>query len=127
MTELSDTLNLLRDRISRYQGKRINEQNTRATLITPLLRALGWDTEDLEQVHSEYRYHPSDNPVDYALLDLRKPRLLVEAKALGRDLGDHKWAGQIMGYASVAGAEWVVLTDGNEYRIYNASIQAAAK
>ena len=25
-----------------------------------------------------------------------------------------------MGYASVAGVEWVVLTDGNEYRIYNA-------
>ena len=24
-----------------------------------------------------------------------------------------------MGYASVAGVEWVVLTDGNEYRIYN--------
>ena len=24
-----------------------------------------------------------------------------------------------MGYAIVAGVEWVVLTDGNEYRIYN--------
>ena len=51
-------------------------------------------------------------------MDQGKPRLFVEAKALGRNLDDPKWASQIMGYASVAGVEWVVLTDGNEYRIY---------
>ena len=34
-----------------------------------------------------------------------------------------------MGYASVAGVEWVVLTDGNEYRIYNthATVPVAEK
>jgi hypothetical protein len=58
--------------------------------------------------------------VDYGLLVLRTPKLFVEAKPLGENLGDNKWAGQIMGYASVAGVEWIVLTDGNEYRIYNA-------
>ena len=117
MNALHDVIALIRKRIARYQGESINEQNTKATLIAPLLRALGWDVEDLEEVHREYRHHPSDNPVDYALLDLRTPRLFVEAKALGRDLSDRKWANQIMGYAGVAGVEWVVLTDGNEYRI----------
>ena len=120
MPDLEQALAQIRDRLTRYEGEGINEQNTKATLIAPLLRALGWDVEDLEEVHREYRHHPSDNPVDYALLDLRTPRLLVEAKALGRDLSDRKWANQIMGYASVAGVEWVVLTNGNEYRIYNA-------
>ena len=120
MSALHDALALIRERLTRYEGEAINEQNTKATLIAPLLRALGWDVEDLEEVHREYRHHPSDNPVDFALLDLRTPRLFVEAKALGRNLSDRKWANQIMGYASVAGVEWVVLTDGDEYRIYNA-------
>ena len=120
MTALSDALAPIRDRLTRYQGEGINEQNTKATLIAPLLRALAWDVEDLEEVHCEYRHRPSDNPVDYALLDLRTPRLFVEVKALGQNLSDRRWASQIMGYASVAGVEWVVLTDGNEYRIYNA-------
>ena len=35
-------------------------------------------------------------------------------------MSDRRWAHQIMGYATVAGVEWVVITDGNEYRIYNA-------
>ena len=58
--------------------------------------------------------------MDYALLLLRTPRLFVEAKALGQNLDDRRWAHQIMGYATVAGVEWVVITDGDEYRIYNA-------
>ena len=45
--------------------------------------------------------------------------LFVEAKALGGNLNDRRWANQIMGYAAVAGVEWVVLTNGDEYRIYN--------
>ncbi len=53
---------------------------------------------------------------------LRKPRLLVEAKGLGDVLSDRKWIGQILGYAAVAGVEWCVLTDGNEYRFYNATV-----
>ena len=92
MTALSDALAPIRDRLTRYQGEGINEQNTKATLIAPLLRALAWDVEDLEEVHREYRHRPSDNPVDYALLDLRTPRLFVEAKALGQNLSDRRWA-----------------------------------
>lgn len=50
---------------------------------------------------------------------LREPRLFIEAKSLGENLDVRRWANQIMGYASVAGVEWVVLTNGDEYRIYN--------
>jgi hypothetical protein len=57
--------------------------------------------------------------VDYALFLLRTPRLFIEAKPLGERIDDGKWASQILTYATVAGVEWVVLTDGNEWRIYN--------
>ena len=119
MSAVQDVLPVIRERIALHQGQGINEMSTRAVLINPMLKALGWDSEDLELVQQEYRFQSSDNPVDYALMEGGKPSLFVEAKALGKDLGDQKWASQIMGYAIVAGVEWVVLTDGNEYRIYN--------
>lgn len=108
------------ERIDRHRGKNIGEQNTKLALINPVLRALGWDVEDLEDVRSEFRRVPSDKPVDYALMLARSPRLFVEAKALDENLEDRRWANQIVSYATVAGVEWVVLTNGNEYRIYNA-------
>jgi hypothetical protein len=120
MTELSEALESVRKKIARYQGKQMNEQNTKTALIHPVLRALGWDVGDLDQVQQEYKRRPRDKPVDYALLVMRTPRLFVEAKALGQDVSDRKWANQIMGYATVAGVEWVVITNGDEYRIYNA-------
>ena len=119
MPSLSETLAEVRRRIQQSSRRHLNEQNTKATLIEPVLRALGWDVEDIEEVQREFRVKKRDKPVDYGLLVLRTPRLFLEAKALGENLDDRRWANQIMGYASVAGVEWIVLTDGNEYRIYN--------
>jgi hypothetical protein len=120
MTDLAMVLAQARERVARHRGAAIGEQNTKATLIEPILRALGWDLEDLEEVRREYRRISADNPVDYALHLLRTPRLFVEAKGLDENLDDRRWASQIMGYAVVAGVQWVVLTNGDEYRIYNA-------
>lgn len=117
--DLEQALLTVRDRIARHQRENIGEQDTKAALIVPVLRALGWDVEDLEDVKLEYRRRPSDNPVDYALFLLRTPRLFIEAKSLGAHLDDGKWAAQILAYATVAGVEWVALTDGNAWRIYN--------
>lgn len=62
--ELRQTLSEVADRIGRYRGARIGEQNTKAALIVPVLRALGWDVEDLDEVQLEYRLKPGDRPVD---------------------------------------------------------------
>jgi hypothetical protein len=119
VTDLSLVLDTVRERIARHQRENIGEQDTKAALIVPVLRALGWDVEDPEDVKLEYRRRPADNPVDYALFLLRSPRLFIEAKSLGARIDDGKWASQILAYATVAGVEWVALTDGNEWRIYN--------
>jgi len=112
----------LRKRIQDIRDRKetIGEQNTKATLIEPLLSALGWDVEELEEVRREYRRKAQDKPVDYALFLVREPRLFIEAKALNEDLTNRKWASQILGYATVVGVRWCVLTDGDEYRLYNA-------
>jgi hypothetical protein len=85
-----------------------------------VIAALGWDVLDPDEVHREYRRRPADNPVDYALLLSRTPRLFIEAKGLGENIDDPKWANQTISYAAVAGVEWVALTDGAEWRLYNA-------
>lgn len=119
--KLLEALVRVRKRIDQIKGRRepIGEQNTKATLIDPILSALGWDLEELEEVIREYKRKPQDNPVDYAFFMLRSACLFVEAKALDKELNDRKWISQILGYATVVGVEWCVLTNGDEYRIYN--------
>ena len=122
MRELRDALKQCVERLdrSRRHPRRLGEQNTKASLIEPIIDALGWDIYDPDEVHREYRRRSSDNPVDYALLLVRTPRLFIEAKGLGENLDDPRWANQTISYAAVAGVEWVVLTDGSQWRIYNA-------
>ncbi|MEH1016666.1 hypothetical protein V6U90_26640 [Micromonospora sp. CPCC 206060] len=122
MNDLQDTLKQCVERVGRLrqQHQRVNEQNTKVVLIEPVIAALGWDIADLGEVHREYRRRGRDNPVDYGLLLLRTPRLFIEAKGLGENLDDPRWANQTISYAAVAGVEWVALTDGAEWRVYNA-------
>ncbi|WP_345048312.1 hypothetical protein [Streptomyces rameus] len=122
MDDLLDTLKQCADRLVRYRGlgRRVGEQNTKAGLIEPVIAALGWDVLDPEEVHREYRRRTTDNPVDYALILRRMPRLFIEAKAIGENLDDPRWANQTISYAAVAGVEWVALTNGAEWRVYNA-------
>ena len=119
--KLLDALTKVRKRINQIRDRKeaIGEQNTKSTLIDPILAALEWNLEELDEVCREYRRKPQDNPVDYALFMLRSPCLFVEAKALEKDLNDRKWISQVLGYATVVGVEWCVLTNGDEYRIYN--------
>ena len=117
---LGTVLQEVAERANRLRGQKIGEQNTKAVLIDPVLRALGWNTENVDEVRREYRRRPQDKPVDYALLLNRDPVLFVEAKGLDEELGDRRWASQIISYASVAGVAWVALSDGEEWRIYNA-------
>jgi predicted type IV restriction endonuclease len=125
--KLHETIREVTLKIQRFQGRDLGEQNTKASLIEPILEALGWDIRDPDEVSREFKPTPQDKPVDYCLSLLRKPRLMVEAKPLNETLADRKWIGQILGYATVAGVEWCILTDGNEYRFYNATVPLDAE
>ena len=128
-TQLEETVKKTVLLIQRFRVREgdLGEQNTKASLIDPVLDALGWDIRDPDEVHREYKPTSKDSPVDYALKLLRNPRLFVEAKGLGETLSDRKWIAQVLGYAIVAGVEWCVLTDGDEYRIYNATAAVDAE
>lgn len=120
-SELGRVIETIRKRIQQIRDRReaIGEQNTKATLVDPLLAALGWDLQEIDEVRREHRRKPQDNPVDYALFLNRNECLLIEAKSLEKDLGERRWVAQNISYAAVAGVKWCVLTNGDEYRIYN--------
>jgi hypothetical protein len=116
---LRETLSKVRARIAelRANSDHLSEEETKAILIDPVLVALGWHVDELEDVRREYRAKPGDNPVDYALVVFGKPRLFVEAKARSVAL-DRKSASQVLGYAATVGVAWCVVTNGDEYRLY---------
>lgn len=125
---LVNTVRRLSSEIALHARSMPNEQDTKATLIEPVLDVLGWDTKDRNHVRREYKRDPTDDPVDYALMLMHKPqltdhpqpepRLLVEAKRLGEPLT--KWVKKLLFYAYTAEVGWCVLTNGDEYRLYNA-------
>jgi hypothetical protein len=125
---LSERIGEVRKRIARYRRRdALGEQNTKGALIEPVLQALGWDISDPDEVHREFKAERQDGPVDYALKTQATPQILVEAKALEDSLHNRRWVSQVVSYASVAGVQWCVLTNGDEYRIYNAHAPVGAE
>ena len=105
----------LRKRID-VHGKalRQSEALTRYALIDPLLRELGWDTEDPDLVIPEYNV--SGGQVDYALLSDGKPIMMVEAKSLGTPLQDALDQG--LRYCLIKRTRYLSITDGGRWGIY---------
>lgn len=117
MIELTKCIELLRSQIDRHRRNGLKEYPTRTILIDPLLEALGWDVRDPDQVELEYPT-VDGRAVDYALKINRDPVLLLEAKQLNDPLQDVKAIAQVVGYATNAGIQWCVLSNGVQYKIY---------
>jgi len=105
LVQIQESANLYRETL------RKNESATRAVLIDPILRALGWDTANTNMVEVE---KTMDNVrADYALYDSNAiPRIIVEAKALGTNLDQKKLVMALVSYAFSFGLTDVFLTDG---------------
>lgn len=102
-------------------GPKLGEADTRAWFIDPLLRALGY--KDIADLQHEYYIKDTKDFLDYVLLVEGKPRIAVEAKALGRNLTDGD-AGQVIQYCSILGIEWAVVTNVREWRLYHQFAEA---
>ena len=126
---LEATVRAIQAKVRRFHERGLGEQNTKTSLIEPVLAALGWNVQDPDEVDQEFKSKRRDNPVDYALLLKRKPQLLVEAKGLGGQLHDRRGISQVLGYAATVGVEWCLLTDGNQYCFFKATaaVDAEAK
>ncbi|MCL0080190.1 DUF5655 domain-containing protein [Dehalococcoidia bacterium] len=115
----------LRMKLDRHRKDDLKEYPTRTIFVDPLLQALGWDVRDPDEVELEYPTIDGKS-VDYAPKINRKPVLFIEAKALNDPLTDVKSITQVVGYATNAGVEWCILTNGVTYKIYRSTERAEA-
>lgn len=111
----------LQDRIQKHGSLlRGSEALTRYVLIDPFLRALGWDTENPDHVRPEYP--GAGGYADYALMHSGKPVALLEAKKLGEPLTSG--VGQALNYYNQQGINYMVVTDGCRWEMYEVFRQA---
>jgi hypothetical protein len=112
LSNLCDVLTQIRESAEQYQDTLTkNEASTRAVLIDPILRALGWDTANTYMV--EIEKSQGQVRADYALNDSnRQPRIIVEAKALGSNLFHADTVMSLVKYAFQFQLTDVFLTDG---------------
>ncbi|MHB1463044.1 MAG: type I restriction enzyme HsdR N-terminal domain-containing protein [Armatimonadota bacterium] len=111
-------LKQLRDSANRHEDAlRKSEAATRATLVDPLLHALGWDITDVTMVEVEKT--KGEFRADYVLLDSQANiKAIIEAKALGEGLTDHKTVVKLFSYAANFHCNSVFITDGRQWHHY---------
>ena len=96
-----------------------NEAATRAALIDPLLRALGWDTTNVQMVEPE-RTVENKQSLDYVLKDATGGiRSVIEAKKLGESLDKLGHVGALIGYAFSLKPQNFFITDGLNWHCYS--------
>ena len=115
---------LVRKNMGEYSKECENhESNTIQYLVEPVLRGLGWDVSDPNQVRKEFKLagkRPGRQAiaVDIALLEKGVPKVFVEAKRLDRDY-DSDYLAQLDKYASYLDEGGIaVLTNGRFWLVH---------
>lgn len=107
-----------------FKSRRIDEANTKRIFIEPILKSLGWDTSNIDEVEEEAPVFGGEN-VDYSLKINKKPKIYIEAKALKKTIDVNKFISQAVTYAFKDGVIWCILTNGMDYKIYKSDEKGA--
>ena len=95
----------------------MNEENTKAKIIRPLIELLGWDiySGDVELEYS-MQIGRGNTRADYALLLEGTPVVFIEAKGCDTTLSDSARS-QLKSYMRQTGVDWGLLTNGTKFEI----------
>lgn len=116
LSGLCEVLKQVKYAATSYPSQRLNEATTRAVLIDPVLRALGWDVADpaLVEVERPISAGTLSGRLDYLLnTDNADKPIVVEAKKLGEKLQDY--FPQVIAYACTLKIDNLFLTDGMKW------------
>ncbi|MEM4888839.1 MAG: type I restriction endonuclease [Thermosphaera sp.] len=118
LDNLLETFKKLRERIDRYRNLlEKNEMLTRYVLIDPVLRALGWDTENPEHVRPEERQEAG--VPDYVLYVGEEKIIAIEAKSLGTSLDEKQIIELGFKYGWQNKIPYFIITNGDRWDIYD--------
>ncbi len=104
--------------IQECRGRCIDASEAKTRLVEPVLEALGWNIRDPDRVQTKFDVPDQSRVADYALKPRRKPRVLITVTKSREVCYAEKEA---LHCAMTTDVEWCVLTDGDEYRFYNAT------
>ncbi len=95
-----------------------SEIQVRESIVNPILRGLGWDPENPEEV--QHNVTTEEGIPDYSLLEDNKKVLFIEAKKLSVDIEKRDTMRQIANYCFGAGMEYGLLTNGSVWVLFRA-------
>jgi hypothetical protein len=102
-------------RVAEYVPHSLSEADTRAWLVDPMLRILGYTS--YADVHREVYVPETKEFLDYELYVEGKPWAIVEAKAVQHSITDQH-AAQCVQYAAIRGVRWCLITNGAAWHVY---------
>jgi len=108
--------------VREHVGLSLSEADTRAYLVDPVLRILGYET--VGDLRREVSVPATKESLDYALLVDGKPHVIVEAKPVQQGVADQH-AAQCVQYAAVLGVRWCLVTNGRQWALYDAYAKVA--
>ena len=112
--EVQREIERIRGYISNGRLTQFDEANTKAIAIEPVLRELGWDVVDPDEVRREHSV--GSRSVDYALFCNDTLKIFIEAKKGSESLERHQE--QLLDYAFAEGVEIAILSNGATWWFY---------
>ena len=91
-----------------------DEAATKQAVILRILKALGWDPFNIDEVYPEYSV--GGKRVDYALRYNGKNKVFIEVKKINEDL--EKYQEQLLNYSFQEGVKLAILTNGISWWFY---------
>ncbi|MCD6238198.1 MAG: restriction endonuclease subunit R [Thermotogae bacterium] len=91
-----------------------DEAATKQAVILRILKALGWDPFNIDEIYPEYSV--GGKRVDYALRHNGRNKAFIEVKKVNEDLEKHQ--GQLLNYSFQGGVKLAVLTNGISWWFY---------
>ena len=112
MNNLNEALQGIAERLKQFRSLyEQNEMAVRDQIINPILRNLGWDPENPQEVRPNVS--TEEGVPDYSLIKDGKTILFVEAKKLSVDVGQREAIRQLAKYSFSEGTKYGVLTNGS--------------
>ncbi len=117
--DFSEQLSQFIKRVDSLQSSIQTEEATKTAIIMPFFALLGYDVFNPQEFAPEFVADVGikrGEKVDYAILQDGDPVIIIEAKAINRNLEKHD--SQLFRYFSTTPAKFAILTNGIRYRFY---------
>lgn len=111
MNNLNEALGVVTEKIKKFRSLyEQNEMAVRDQIVNPILRNLGWNPENPEEVRPNLS--TEEGIPDYSLIKDGKKKLFVEAKKLSVDIEQKEVMRQLAKYSFGEGIKYGALTNG---------------